>query len=64
MRDRQLPPITKFETEAEEAKWWFDHREESGRDLVDAMKVNGVGKSSAMRRARQQREELKKSSAA
>jgi hypothetical protein len=64
MEDRKLPPMPRFDSEAEEAQWWFDHREELGQDLVAAMEKRGLGESSAMRRARKVRETLAKSSAA
>jgi len=56
--------MPRFANEAEEAQWWFDHREELGQDLVAAMQRNGLGDSSAMRRARKLREMIDKTSAA
>jgi hypothetical protein len=37
--------IPKFATEAEEADWWFDHREETARAMVEAFQQgrNGIG---------------------
>jgi hypothetical protein len=37
--------IPKFESEADEAQWWYDHREETARDLVAASQQgrNGIG---------------------
>jgi hypothetical protein len=64
MDNRKLPPMPRFASEAEEAQWWFDHREELGQDLVAAMQRNGLGESSAMRRARKLREMIEKTSAA
>ncbi len=42
MEKRILP---KFANEAEEAQWWYDHRDEIGADLVAAMRQgrNGIG---------------------
>jgi len=56
--------MPKFESEAEEAQWWFDHREELGQDLVAAMQRGVAGENSAVRRARKMREALTKSSSA
>ena len=64
MNNRKLPPIPRFESEAEEAQWWFDHREELGQDLVAKMQQDGLGESSAMQRARKVREMLDRTSAA
>ncbi len=30
------PEIPKFESEAEEVHWWFDHREETADRMADA----------------------------
>ena len=64
MNDRKLPQIPRFLTEADEAQWWFDHREELGQDLVAKMQQDGLGESSAMQRARKVREMLDRTSAA
>jgi pyocin large subunit-like protein len=42
MEKRRIPV---FQSEAEEAQWWYDHREEIGADLVAAMREgrNGIG---------------------
>jgi hypothetical protein len=43
MADKIIIPA--FASEAEEAQWWFDHREETGRALVEAVREgrNGIG---------------------
>ncbi len=53
MADRKIP---KFESEAEEAKWWFDHRAEVGADLVAASRRGVVGEGSLARSERKLRE--------
>lgn len=42
MEKRILP---KFESEAEEAQWWYDHRDEIGADMLAAVLEgrNGIG---------------------
>jgi hypothetical protein len=37
--------IPQFASEAEEAQWWFDHREEIGADMIAAVREgrNGIG---------------------
>jgi hypothetical protein len=64
MDERKLAPIPRFASEAEEARWWFDHREELGQDLIVAGRRNGLRDSSAMRRARKLQEDTARSSAA
>jgi len=44
--------VPAFATEAEEAQWWFDHREETGRALVEASQEGRNGEGSLGRRAR------------
>ena len=34
---KSKPEIPKFESEAEEAQWWFDHREETAAWMADAV---------------------------
>jgi hypothetical protein len=63
MEDRKLPNMPLFANEPEEAQWWFDHREELGQDLVAAQR-NGLGESSAVKRARKLQESCKKTTAA
>jgi len=48
--------IPTFATEAEEAQWWFDHREETGGALVTASREGRNGEGSIGRRARKLRE--------
>ncbi len=42
MKKRIIP---KFASEAEEAQWWYDHREETAADLIAAVREgrNGIG---------------------
>jgi hypothetical protein len=42
MKTRIIP---KFASEAEEAQWWYDHREETAADLIAAVREgrNGIG---------------------
>ncbi len=49
MSEHKLPH---FESEAEEAQWWFDHREEIGQDIVKAARRGTLGEGSLARRAR------------
>jgi len=37
--------VPAFANEADEAQWWYDHREETGRALVEASRQgrNGIG---------------------
>jgi hypothetical protein len=48
--------VPAFATEAEEAQWWFDHREETGRALVEASQQVRNGEGSLGRHARKLRE--------
>ena len=47
MTDRTMP---KFSSEAEEAEWWFSHREEIAQDVVDASTKGNLGGGSLARR--------------
>ncbi|MDQ2925749.1 MAG: hypothetical protein M3R43_09375 [Acidobacteriota bacterium] len=50
--------LPKFENEAEEARWWYDHREEVGAELVAASKEGRLGPGTRARfeaRLREQR---------
>ena len=40
MEKRQLP---KFETEAEEARWWHENREDLAKDFVNAVRDGRTG---------------------
>jgi hypothetical protein len=53
MADRMIP---KFENEAEEARWWFERRDEIGSDLVSASRQGRAGEGSVARHARKTRE--------
>jgi len=46
MESRRIP---KFENEAEEAPWWFDHREEIAQDIVMASREGRLGEGSRAR---------------
>jgi hypothetical protein len=49
--------LPKFADEAEEARWWFEHRAEIGRDVVAASRAGRLGEGSVARRARKLRED-------
>jgi hypothetical protein len=53
MADRVIP---RFESEAEETRWWFEHRDEVGRDLVSASRQGRNGEGSVARGARKAKE--------
>jgi hypothetical protein len=53
MADRVIP---RFKNEAEEARWWFENRDEIGRDLVSASQQGRTGEGSVARRARKAKE--------
>jgi len=40
MEKRRLPH---FKDEAEEAKWWYDHRDEVADDMIKAMREGRTG---------------------
>ena len=40
MEKRRLPH---FKDEAEEAKWWYDHRDEVAGDMIKAMREGRTG---------------------
>ncbi len=48
----KLPPMPKFATEAEEAKWWYDNREALADDMVAAIREGRLGEGSKARWAR------------
>jgi hypothetical protein len=51
--------IPKFATEAEEAKWWYDHREDISQDIVAASCEGRLGEGSKARFIRKQAEQQK-----
>lgn len=53
MEPRRIPV---FETEAEEAQWWYDHREEFAQDFAEAAKAGRLGPGSRVRFAQRQAE--------
>jgi len=53
MAEREIP---QFANEAEEARWWFEHRDKVGRDLVSASRQGRMGEGSVARNARKARE--------
>lgn len=53
MKPRIIPV---FATEAEEAKWWYDNREELAQDFVEARKAGRLGEGSRARWLRRQAE--------
>jgi len=55
MESRKLP---KFASEAEEARWWYDHRDEIADDIIKASREGRLGLGSVARlRAKLQAEE-------
>ncbi len=48
--------IPAFETEAEEAQWWFDHREEIGADILAAVREGRTSLSSPSKRLKRLQE--------
>ena len=54
MESRRIP---KFENEAEEAQWWFDHREEISDDIVAASREGRLGEGSRARFQRRMAEQ-------
>jgi hypothetical protein len=64
MKTRIIP---KFETEAEEAQWWYDNREQTAADLLAAVREgrNGIGTlGRAKLRAEQAKAEAEKAATA
>ena len=53
MATRRIPV---FDTEAEEANWWFEHRVELGDELVAAAREGRLGEGSVSRYARMLRD--------
>lgn len=48
--EKRIIPV--FKTEAEEAQWWFDHREELGEDALRAVERGDTGEGTMARVAR------------
>ncbi len=48
-----MAKIPKFATEAEEARWWYDHRDELTKNFEGASAAGELGRSSAARLARE-----------
>jgi transcription elongation GreA/GreB family factor len=53
MEPRKIP---KFATEAEEARWWYDHRDEIAQDIIDASRAGRLGEGSRSRALRRTQE--------
>ena len=49
------PKVPKFPTEAEEAKWWDNHKEMVEENLIQAIKAGTVRRSTAQRLVREAR---------
>jgi len=49
------PKVPKFLTEAEEAKWWDDHKDMVERNLIQAMRDGTAVRGTALRLAREAR---------
>ena len=50
------PKVPRFETEAEEAKWWDDHREMIEENLIQAIRDGTANRSAAKRLVREARQ--------
>ena len=48
-KERKPKPEEKPRTEAEEAQWWFDHRETLEAALIEAMKTGTIRRNTAAR---------------
>ena len=46
MEKRVLP---EFKSEAEEARWWFEHQDELDKDFAEAAEQGGLGRGTAAR---------------
>jgi hypothetical protein len=46
MGDRKLP---QFKDEAEEARWWYEHRDEVASEILEAMRTGQTGPGSVAR---------------
>lgn len=64
MTERNLPKMPRFETEAEETQWWFDHREELSLEFAAAVKNGTLGEGSMARGAKKRKEAQRQQSAA
>jgi hypothetical protein len=51
-----MPKMPQFETEAEEAQWWFDHRDDLSDEFVRRAAEGTLGEGSLARFARRRRE--------
>jgi hypothetical protein len=56
MTERNMLLIPTFATEAKEAQWWFDHRDEVSLDLMVAVKNGLLGEGSIALSGRMQKE--------
>ena len=54
MEKRVIPA---FATEAEEADWWYEHREEIAQDLITAVRAgkNGIGTRGRLKQIRERK---------
>ena len=50
------PRLPKFANEAEEARWWYDNREQVGDDLVKTIREGRTGPGALARLRARQRE--------
>ncbi len=58
-----MKTLPKFKDEAEEAEWWFVHRDEIAEDMIQASHNGTLGEGTAVRRARKLKQfEAKQSS--
>jgi hypothetical protein len=55
MEKRRLP---KFASEAEEAQWWYDHRDEIADDMIAASREGRLGEGSRARYLRRTQERI------
>ncbi len=50
------PKLPKFSDEVEEARWWFEHRAEIGKNIVAASRQGRLGQGSMARAVRKTRQ--------
>lgn len=61
MTDLKMP---RFESEAEEAQWWYDNREAVSQEILKAAREGRLGEGTAARQARRIKEANERVSAA
>jgi hypothetical protein len=54
--------MPRFENEAEEAQWWYDHRMELADDMIEAAKAGKLGEGTRARYSRRLKEQEEQNS--